>query len=113
MLRVLPADLLVQRRLFAHLHDALRAWVHSSVGEAHLRELLLQLLLVHLVFGACVVFVVLDVLNVLDVRVQVVDLDFEVDVNRGTGFVRRNVFEVVLGVLVGLLAVVALAAFVL
>lgn len=81
LLRVLPAYLLMQRWLLAHLHDALGTWMYSSICETHLRQLLLQLLLVHLVLGTRVVFVVLYVLDVLDVCVQIVDLYFEINVD--------------------------------
>lgn len=43
--------------------------LHGSVGQAHLLYLLLQLvLMLHLIFGTCVIFLgILNVLYVLDI----------------------------------------------
>jgi hypothetical protein len=55
----------------------------SSVGQAHLLNLLLQLvLMLHLVFGTCVIFLgILYILYVLDICIQVIYLDLKIDVN--------------------------------
>ena len=55
----------------------------GSVGQAHLLNLLLQLVLVlHLVFGTCVIFLsILYILYVLDICIQIVDLNLEIYVN--------------------------------
>jgi hypothetical protein len=55
----------------------------SSVGQAHLLNLLLQLvLMLHLVLGTCVIFLgILYILDVLDIGIQVVYLDLEIDVD--------------------------------
>jgi len=58
----------------------------SSVGQAHLLNLLLQLvLMLHLVFGTCVIFLgILYILYVLDICIQVIYLDLKIDVNGRT-----------------------------
>lgn len=81
MLRVLPADLLVQRWLLTHLHYTLRSWLDCSIGETHLRQMLLELLLMHLVFRTRVVFIVLYVLDVLNVCIQVINLNCEINID--------------------------------
>ena len=81
MLRVLPADLLVQGGLFTHLHYTLRSWLDCSIGETHLRQMLLKLLLMHLVFCARIVFIVLYILDVLNVCIQVIYLDCEINID--------------------------------
>lgn len=55
----------------------------GSVGQAHLLNLLLQLvLMLHLVFGTCVIFLgILYILYVLDICIQIVDLNLEIYVN--------------------------------
>jgi hypothetical protein len=62
----------------------------GSVGQAHLLNLLLQLvLMLHLVFGTCVIFLgILYILYVLDICIQVVDLDLKIDVNGRAHLIR-------------------------
>ena len=63
--------------------------LNGSVSQTHLLSLLVQLILVlHLVLCTCIIFLcVLNILDILDVRVQIIDLDFNVDVNGRTCFV--------------------------
>lgn len=83
--------------MFAHLNSAVIVvgspmhltfkitTLDGSVGQAHLLNLLLQLvLMLHLVFGTCVIFLgILYVLYVLDICIQIVDLNLEIYVNGG------------------------------
>ena len=90
----------------------------GSVGQAHLLNLLLQLvLMLHLVFGTCVIFLgILYVLYVLDICIQIVDLNLEIYVNGGACLVwcLAEVFALLaFHVVVGWSAMVAFTAFVL
>lgn len=130
LLRVLSADLLwIHWWLFAHLNGAVIVDVGSSmnlllltldgsVGQAHLLNLLLQLvLMLHLVFGTCVIFLgILYILYVLDICIQIVDLNLEIYVNGRARLIWcfAKVFALLaFHVVVGWSAMVAFTAFVL